>query len=319
LKIDRLAFEDPYPTVDDRGCVGICVRRFSLIKRTSAANYSSGTYSQRAHKPDQLRSAVRGPDRYEPDINATYLDMAQHYGVTVIPARPRKPKDKAKVEGAVLIVQRWVLARLRRRRFFSLDELNQAIWELLEELNGKPFQKLEGCRRTAFEKLDRPALRALPPLRYEFADRRNDVGVNIDYHVEFNSREVLLLRESAGEVEIALVLPPESKQIPAGGGLSDVWRQVAEGVSHFIYLAERARVSLPVTQLELELQAEVDKFVLSLGFCKDSAHSVVSRLFDSPHFLDPEGSEAGERYRLAHLGRALRVARGRGQRPRARA
>jgi len=77
--------------------------------------------------PDQLRSAVRGPDRYEPDINATYLDMAQHYGVSVVPARPRKPKDKAKVEGAVLIVQRWVLARIRRCTFFSLDELNQAI------------------------------------------------------------------------------------------------------------------------------------------------------------------------------------------------
>ena len=137
--------------------------------------------------PDQLRSAVKGPDRYEPDINATYLEMAQHYGVSVIPARPRKPKDNAKVEGAVLIVQRWVLARLRRRRFFCLDDLNQAIWELLEELNAKPFQKLEGCRNSAFEKLDRPALRALPPLRYEFADRRN-VGVNIDYHVEFDKR-----------------------------------------------------------------------------------------------------------------------------------
>ncbi len=138
--------------------------------------------------PDQLRSAVKGPDRYEPDINATYLEMAQHYGVSVMPARPRKPKDKAKVEGAVLIVQRWVLARLRRRRFFSVDELNQAIWELLEELNGKPFQKLEGCRNSAFEKLDKPALRPLPPVRYEFADRRNDVGVNIDYHVEYDGR-----------------------------------------------------------------------------------------------------------------------------------
>lgn len=138
--------------------------------------------------PDQLRSAVKGPDRYEPDLNSTYLEMAQHYGVTVLPARPRKPKDKAKVEGAVLIVQRWILGRLRHRKFFSLDELNQAIGELLEELNEKPFQKLEGNRATAFDQLDRPMLRALPPVRYEFAERRNNVGVNIDYHVEYDKR-----------------------------------------------------------------------------------------------------------------------------------
>jgi len=137
--------------------------------------------------PDQLRSAVKGPDRYEPDINATYLDMAQHYGATVIPARPLKPKDKAKVEGAVLIVQRWILARLRHRTFFSLDELNRAIWELLDELNTRPFQKLQGCRRSAFVELDQPALRALPPIRYEFADRR-EARVNIDYHIEFDKR-----------------------------------------------------------------------------------------------------------------------------------
>lgn len=137
--------------------------------------------------PDQLRSAVKGPDRYEPDINATYLEMAQHYGVTVIPARPRRPKDKAKVETGVLIVQRWILARLRRRTFFSLDELNQAIWELLEELNARPFQKLEGSRDSAFQKLDRPAMRGLPAVRYELAERRN-ARVNIDYHVEHDRR-----------------------------------------------------------------------------------------------------------------------------------
>jgi transposase len=137
--------------------------------------------------PDQLRSAVKGPDRYEPDINATYLEMAQHYGVTVIPARPRRPKDKAKVEGAVLIVQRWILARLRHRTFFELEELNAAVSELLDELNQKPFQKLEGCRASAFEKLERPAMRALPTVRYELAERRK-ARVNIDYHVVFDDR-----------------------------------------------------------------------------------------------------------------------------------
>ena len=114
------------------------------------------------------------------------------------------------------------------------------------------------------------------------------------------SREVVLLRESADELEIALVLPPESKRIAAGGALDDVWLQVAEGVSHFLYLAERVRVHLPVTQLELELQAEVDKFVLSLEFSSHSARALLHRMFDSPRFLDPEDSEAGARYRLAH-------------------
>jgi transposase len=134
--------------------------------------------------PDQLRSAVKGPDRYEPDINAAYLEMAQHYGTTVIPARPRRPKDKAKVEGAVLIAQRWILAKLRNATFFSLTDLNQAISQLLEELNAKPFQKLEGSRVTAFEDLDQPALRPLPALRYELTERRM-TRVNIDYHVEY--------------------------------------------------------------------------------------------------------------------------------------
>jgi transposase len=137
--------------------------------------------------PDQLRSAVKGPDRYEPDINATYLEMAQHYGVVVIPARPRRPKDKAKVEVGVQVVQRWIVARLRHRRFFELDELNQALWELLDELNARPFQKLEGSRESAFEALDKPALRPLPAVRYELAERKTG-RVNIDYHVEYDGR-----------------------------------------------------------------------------------------------------------------------------------
>src|SRR5690606_33181045 len=99
----------------------------------------------------------------------------------------RKPKDKAKVEVAVLIVQRWSLARLRRRTFFTLDELNQAISELLEILNSRRLQKLEGTRRSCFEEIDKPAMRALPPVRYEFAERRR-ARVNIDYHIEYDFR-----------------------------------------------------------------------------------------------------------------------------------
>jgi transposase len=137
--------------------------------------------------PDQLRSAVSGPDRYEPDINPTYLEMAQHYGVTVIPARPRRPRDKAKVEAAVLVAQRWILAALRHRTFFSLAELNEAIAQLLERLNAQPFQKLEGCRRSVFEAIDRRAMRPLPAHRYEIAEWRH-AKVNVDYCIAFDHR-----------------------------------------------------------------------------------------------------------------------------------
>ena len=137
--------------------------------------------------PDQLRSAVTGPDRYDPEINATYAEMAKHYGVAIVPARPRKPRDKAKVEAGVLVAQRWIVACLRNRRFFSLEDLNDAIAELLEQLNRRPFQKLDGCRRSAFESLDRPAMKALPASRYEVADWKN-ATVNIDYMVTYDDR-----------------------------------------------------------------------------------------------------------------------------------
>jgi transposase len=129
--------------------------------------------------PDQLRAAVTGPDRYDPEINPAYLEMAEHYGVAVIPARPGKPRDKAKVEAGVLIAQRWILAVLRNRTFFSLAELNAAIWELLERLNTRRFQKLEGCRRSAFESIDRPAMRPLPATRFERGEWKK-AKVNVD-------------------------------------------------------------------------------------------------------------------------------------------
>jgi transposase len=109
--------------------------------------------------------------------------MANHYGTVIIPARVRRPRDKAKVESAVGVVERRVLAPLRNRTFFSLAELNRAIGELVAELNGRPFQKLEGSRRSLFEELDRPALRPVPAERYEFAEWRK-ARVNIDYHIE---------------------------------------------------------------------------------------------------------------------------------------
>jgi len=133
--------------------------------------------------PDNLKSAVSKACRYEPDLNPTYLDMANHYDTAVIPARVRAPKDKAKAEVGVQIVERWILARLRNRTFFSVPELNRAIADLLVELNHKPFQKLPGTRKSVFETMDKPALKPLPAGRYQFAQWKK-ARVNIDYHVE---------------------------------------------------------------------------------------------------------------------------------------
>lgn len=133
--------------------------------------------------PDNLRSGVTRACRYEPELNPTYHDLAVHYGVAVLPARVRKPRDKAKVEAGVQLVERWILARLRHRTFFSLGELNAAIRELLGPLNERPFRKQPGSRRSLFESLERPALRPLPVERYTYAEWTK-ARVHIDYHVE---------------------------------------------------------------------------------------------------------------------------------------
>jgi transposase len=133
--------------------------------------------------PDNLKSGITRAHRYEPEINATYAELAAHYGCAVLPARSRKPRDKAKVEAGVLLVERWILARLRHRTFFSLAELNAAIKELLVWLNARPFKKLAGSRQSLYEELERPALRALPARPYEFAVWRT-AKVSIDYHVD---------------------------------------------------------------------------------------------------------------------------------------
>ena len=172
--------------------------------------------------PDQLRSAVSRPDRCEPEINATYAELGAHYGTAIVPARPRKPRDKAKVEGGVLIAQRWIVACLRNRRFFSLEELNAAIWELLEKLNTRPFQKLEGCRRSAFEMLDRPALRPLPSQRYEVGAWKLGVGVNLDYHVEYDHRRYSVPSE----------LITAKVDVRASANVIEVWRDNRRVTSH---------------------------------------------------------------------------------------
>ena len=133
--------------------------------------------------PDNLRAGVSKAHRYEPDINPTYQDLATHYGVAIIPARVRRPRDKAKAEVGVQVVERWILAALRHRQCFSLAELNRAVRALLETLNNRPFKKLPGTRRALFEQLDKPALRPLPVEAYEYAEWKQ-ARVHIDYHVE---------------------------------------------------------------------------------------------------------------------------------------
>jgi transposase len=133
--------------------------------------------------PDNLKAGVTHPCRYEPDINPTYQDLAQHYGTTVIPARAGKARDKAKVESAVLVAERWILAALRNHTFFNMAELNQAISQKLGELNNRRFQKITSTRRKLFETIDRPALKPLPERRYEYAEWKR-ARVNVDYHIE---------------------------------------------------------------------------------------------------------------------------------------
>jgi transposase len=136
--------------------------------------------------PDQLKSAVMAPCRYEPGINRTYEALAEHYGAVVIPARARKPKDKAKVEVGVLIAQRWILARLRNQTFFSLDALNERIAELLEEFNTRIMRVYRQSRRALFEELDGPAMRPLPTEPYEYAEWAKATVNRLDYHVEID-------------------------------------------------------------------------------------------------------------------------------------
>lgn len=136
--------------------------------------------------PDNPRALIAQPDRYEPALGRTAQDFVCHYATAMLPARPRKPQDKAKVEVGVQIVERWILARLRHQRFFSLAELNKAISTLLEELNQRPLKKLGQTRRAWFECLDRPVLRPLPTQRYELAHFAH-CYVNIDYHVEIDA------------------------------------------------------------------------------------------------------------------------------------
>jgi transposase len=149
--------------------------------------------------------------RYDPDINPTYHNFAVHYSFGVLPARPYKPRDKAVVENAVQVAQRWIIAALRHQKFFSLEEANLAIGELLHRLNHRPFRKRDGSRASVFESFDKPALKPLPGEAFDMS-QWSRARVNIDYHVAFDANvysvpynlvhEVVEIRSTPTTVEI---------------------------------------------------------------------------------------------------------------------
>jgi len=231
----------------ERLFVDYCGRTVEIVDRTSgevreaqiflavlgASNYAyaEATWSQQLHDwigshcrafeffggatelivPDNLKSAVTKACRYEPEVNPTYWEMAEHYATAILPARPRAPRDKAKVEAGVLLVERWILAVLRKRTFFSLAELNAEISRLLHRLNDRPLRVLKVSRRERFEALDRPALQPLPQERYEISEWKT-AKPGIDYHVELDAHyysvpyqlvtQQLRIRACAGTVEV---------------------------------------------------------------------------------------------------------------------
>lgn len=148
--------------------------------------------------PDNLKSGVSKACRYDPDINPAYQQLAAHYRCAIMPARPRTPKDKAKAEVGVQIIERWIIARLRHQTFFSLAELNHCISALLEAANRKQFKQLKGSRQQWFESLDKPALQPLPRQPYQYTDIKT-VKVNIDYHVQYDQHLYSVPHHLVGE------------------------------------------------------------------------------------------------------------------------
>src|SRR5271170_1412525 len=161
--------------------------------------------------PDNCKTGVSKAHRYDPDLNPTYFNFARHSGFAIVPARPRKPRDKAKVESAVQVTQRWIVAALRHRKFFSLEELNLAIRELLGKLNHRPFRKRDGTRASVWEAIDKPALKPLPMEPFDLSEWCR-ARVNIDYHVAFDAnfysvpynlvQELVEIRSTPTTVEI---------------------------------------------------------------------------------------------------------------------
>ena len=148
--------------------------------------------------PDNLKSGVSKACRYDPDVAPAYQQLAAHYGTAIVPARPYKPKDKAKAEVGVQIIERWILARLRHHSFFSLSELNTCIKALLKDVNARPFKQLQGSRQSWFDRLDRPMLTPLPTQPYVYTDIKK-AKVNIDYHIQYDEHLYSVPHHLVGE------------------------------------------------------------------------------------------------------------------------
>ncbi len=191
------------PIVDASSGEEVAAQVFVAVLGASSYTYAEATWTQTlpdwlgshvraledfggvpgAAVPDNLKSGVSKAHRYDPALNPAYQDFAEHYGLAILPARVRKPRDKAKVEVGVQVVERWILVRLRNLTFFSLGEVNAAIRGLVADLNRRPFKKREGSRASVFAEIERPALKPLPATAYEFAIWKK-AKVHLDYHVE---------------------------------------------------------------------------------------------------------------------------------------
>lgn len=205
--------------IDAQTAEVIMVELFVAVLGASSRTYAEATMSQQSHDfilshvrsfeyfggvakalvPDCLKSAVTEADRYEPIIQRTYEEMARHYGTAIVPARPLKPKDKAKVERAVQIVQRWILARLRNETFFSLSALNERIAELLEEVNDRKMRVYGASRNELFERVEKSALLPLPQDRFTYAEWKMVKVNRLDYHVDVEGHYYSAPHTMAGE------------------------------------------------------------------------------------------------------------------------
>jgi transposase len=236
--------------------------------------------------PDNTTTAVRRALRYDPQLNPEYRDFAEQYSIAVLPARVRKPRDKAKVESAVLISQRRVLAALRDAVFFSLADLNAAIRAIVAEINAEPFQKREGTRRELFERYERPAAQALPARRYEYAEWRTSL-VHRDHHIEV----------ARGYYSVPYTLVGQRVDVRVGAHLIEIFQ-------HGMLIAAHARVERPYQRRTIQAHRPAEhRAYLALGF---------DQLLDRAQKIGPHTAAVLARQALhkRHLGETLRGAQG---------